>query len=96
MKKYRKIILILFLIFIFTVSFEVERVFSAEDKEQNGFVAPDTRSEEFWASAAARYKNQPHVLFGIYNEPFNISWDVWKNGGVVTDYDETDDAFSMH
>jgi len=37
----------------------------------------------FWTEVAGRYKNHPAVLFDILNEPFNISWEVWKNGGFV-------------
>lgn len=40
---------------------------------------------EFWTDAAARYKNHPAVIFGLFNEPHGISWDVWKNGGEVTE-----------
>lgn len=44
---------------------------------------PDTNSIVFWRDASLRYKNDDAVLFGIYNEPKNVSWDVWKNGGTV-------------
>lgn len=45
--------------------------------------APTDDSVAFWKDAAARYKNNPAVLFDIYNEPGGIGWDVWKNGGPV-------------
>ena len=44
---------------------------------------PDMNSVEFWKSCAAAYKNRPGVLFDLYNETHNISWDLWKNGGKV-------------
>ena len=47
--------------------------------------APDDASVAFWKDVAARYKNNPAVLFDIFNEPTGIGWDVWKNGGAVTD-----------
>ncbi len=34
----------------------------------------------FWQEAAAKYANNPTVLFGILNEPHSVSWDVWRNG----------------
>lgn len=46
---------------------------------------PDDNSTTFWNDVAARYANDPYVLFDLYNEPRNVSWDVWKNGGNVTE-----------
>jgi len=37
----------------------------------------------FWKEVAEKYKNHPAVLFDIINEPCNISWEVWRNGGFV-------------
>lgn len=37
----------------------------------------------FWEELATKYKNHPAVLFDIINEPHNISWEVWRNGGFV-------------
>ncbi len=39
----------------------------------------------FWQDAAVRYKNHPGVIFGLLNEAHTISWEVWRNGGDVTD-----------
>jgi endoglucanase len=41
----------------------------------------DTNSIEFWKSVADFYKDDGRVLFELYNEPHDISWDVWLNGG---------------
>jgi len=49
------------------------------------FHAPEERDVAFWKDAAARYKNNPAVLFDIFNEPGGISWQVWRNGGEVQD-----------
>ena len=49
---------------------------------------PDLNSAFFWQSAAKRYANDPAVLFDLYNEPRDVSWDVWKSGGVVTEKDD--------
>lgn len=45
--------------------------------------APDDKAVEFWKDAAARYKNNPAVLFDLYNEPTGIAWEIWRNGGTV-------------
>ena len=45
------------------------------------FGAPKPEHVEFWKDAAARYKNNPAVLFELFNEPHGISWPVWRNGG---------------
>ena len=49
------------------------------------FGAPTDDSVDFWKEAAARYKNHPAVLFDLFNEPHDISWEVWRNGGTVED-----------
>jgi endoglucanase len=43
----------------------------------------DVNSIQFWSEVADVYKNDPHVLFELFNEPFDISWDVWLNGGAT-------------
>jgi hypothetical protein len=40
---------------------------------------------QFWKEVAARYKNDGRVLFELYNEPHDISWDTWLNGGPSGD-----------
>lgn len=47
--------------------------------------APQQKHAAFWADVAAKYKNHPAVLFELLNEPHDITWDVWQNGGPVTD-----------
>ena len=44
---------------------------------------PDRYSVDFWKSCAKEYKNKPGVLFDLYNETHDITWDLWKNGGPV-------------
>jgi endoglucanase len=41
----------------------------------------DVNSTTFWAEVAGRYKNDGRVLFELYNEPHDVTWGVWKNGG---------------
>lgn len=46
---------------------------------------PDKHSVIFWRDLATHFKNYPNVIFGLYNEPHDVSWAVWLNGGTVTD-----------
>ena len=50
-------------------------------KQIGQHVMPDQNSVEFWKSCATAYKNHPAVIFDLYNEPHNVTWDVWRNGG---------------
>ncbi len=44
---------------------------------------PDDNSLAFWKAVAPVYANHPAVLFGLYNEPFEVSWETWRDGGLV-------------
>ncbi len=44
---------------------------------------PDDNSLLFWKDLAKRYANHPAVLFDLYNEPHDVSWEVWQSGGDV-------------
>jgi hypothetical protein len=46
---------------------------------------PDTNSVVFWRAFAPVFANDPAVLYDLYNEPHDVSWDVWLHGGTVTD-----------
>jgi hypothetical protein len=46
---------------------------------------PDDHSADFWASAAKEFANDPAVLFDLYNEPGNVSWAVWRDGGNLVE-----------
>jgi endoglucanase len=48
-------------------------------------VMPDRHSVDFWHDVATRYKNHPNVIFGLYNEPHDAPWNVWRDGGTITD-----------
>ena len=43
----------------------------------------DMRSVTFWKAVAARYADNPLVLFDLFNEPHDISDTVWRLGGTV-------------
>jgi endoglucanase len=56
----------------------------------------DAHSVIFWQQVAARYKNEPQVIFELYNEPkiggympSTTNWDTWLNGG-------TSSSFAVH
>jgi endoglucanase len=51
---------------------------------------PDADSVKFWQDVATRYASDGHVLFELYNEPHDIDWLTWKNGGTVTDVYDPD------
>ncbi len=44
---------------------------------------PDSDSVIFWNQVARRYANNPNVIFGLYNEPHDVSWSCWRNGGCT-------------
>jgi len=46
---------------------------------------PDMNSVTFWRDAARTFRNNPAVIYDLYNEPHDVTWDVWKNGGMVHD-----------
>jgi hypothetical protein len=46
---------------------------------------PDENSLEFWIDVAEKYSNNSAVLFGLYNEPHDITWKVWRDGGTVNE-----------
>jgi endoglucanase len=56
----------------------------------------DPHSTLFWQQVAAKYKNDPHVLFELYNEP-NLggyqpqsgNWQAWLNGDTTNSYGYT-------
>ncbi len=49
------------------------------------FRAPTQEHLDFWKDAAAHFKDHPAVLFDLFNEPHDTSWEVWKNGGFVAE-----------
>jgi hypothetical protein len=36
----------------------------------------------FWTSVAGTFKNDPYVLFDLFNEPYANSWQCWLNGST--------------
>ncbi len=44
-------------------------------------VAPDAdHAPAFWSSVASTFKDDPSVMFELFNEPRDISWSCWRDG----------------
>lgn len=46
---------------------------------------PDQNSLAFWKDVAPVYRDNPAVLFDLYNEPTHVNWDQWFKGGPLTE-----------
>jgi hypothetical protein len=44
----------------------------------------DQNSITFWTQVATKYKNNPSIMFELYNEPMQIPWTIWKDGGSLS------------
>jgi hypothetical protein len=54
------------------------------------FGAPKDAHVAFWKACAEAYKDNPAVIFELFNEAHDISWEVWKHGGPVGGGKRTD------
>jgi hypothetical protein len=61
----------------------------ALDLHRFGFPRPE--HVLFWKDAATRFRNHPAVLFELFNEPHDISWKLWRDGGNLTDSKNKDE-----
>ncbi len=43
-------------------------------------MADADHAPEFWSAVASYFKEDPAVLFDLYNEPSGISWSCWRDG----------------
>ncbi|MDE1836469.1 MAG: cellulase family glycosylhydrolase [Euryarchaeota archaeon] len=43
-------------------------------------MADQDHAPAFWASLAGAFRNDSLVIFDLYNEPHDISWNCWENG----------------
>jgi endoglucanase len=46
---------------------------------------PDTNSLTFWRQVAAAFRTDGRVWLELYNEPHDVPWSVWRDGGQVRD-----------
>jgi hypothetical protein len=56
---------------------------------------PDSGAVQWWTTIAARYQSNPLVGFDLYNEPHDVTDDVWRNGGTLTSSGVTYTAAGM-
>ncbi|MEV4421062.1 glycoside hydrolase family 5 protein [Patulibacter sp. NPDC049589] len=49
---------------------------------------PDADSLDFWRQVAQRYEDRSGVIFDLYNEPHDVSWSCWRDGGCTTESSE--------
>lgn len=56
------------------------------------FRAPKQEHADFWKDVSTKYANHPAVLFDVFNEPYGISWEVWRDGGFVGKDQGTDES----
>ena len=53
-------------------------------KAQDNDMANSPGAINFWNAVASRYANNRLVAFDLYNEPHNVSDQVWLNGGTAS------------
>ena len=56
------------------------------------FRAPKQEHADFWKDFAMLYKDHPAVLFDVFNEPHDVSWEVWRNGGFIGTKEGVDES----
>ncbi len=45
---------------------------------------PDAGKDlSFWQDIATIYRSDPGVIFDLFGEPHDISWNIWLNGGTI-------------
>jgi hypothetical protein len=50
---------------------------------KNGEPMPASRTLAAWRTLAHRYGSDPQVIFDVWNEPQQVTWPQWRNGGVL-------------
>lgn len=45
------------------------------------FRAPTAEHVAFWKDVATTYKDDPAVIFELFNEPYDMTWEIWRDGG---------------
>lgn len=65
---------------------DLHRIDSALDLNEQRPM-PNDASITFWTELANEFKSNPEVMFELYNEPFDVDWNEWENGGTRDGYD---------
>lgn len=40
----------------------------------------------FWSSIATTFKNDPFIIFDLFNEPYIMNWFCWRDGSTATNH----------
>jgi len=48
-----------------------------------------------WKEIAQKYKGNSRVFFELFNEPRDVSWNVWRNGGQITCGNQNEQGVGM-
>jgi hypothetical protein len=48
-------------------------------------MADHDHAPAFWSSVARQFRSDPAVMFDLYNEPHDISWQCWRDGCFLPD-----------
>ncbi len=48
-------------------------------------VMPDDSATTFWSQIAQTFGDNHRLILNLYNEPHDMNWGTWKNGGTVSD-----------
>jgi endoglucanase len=63
-----------------------EAPFPIPDEIEHGGVQyqmPDINAIPFWRDLAQHYAHDPRVIFELFSEPHDVSWQIWRDGGTV-------------
>jgi len=61
-----------------------DNVKSGSPYKSKDSLIPKTEDVTYWKAIAAHYKSNPMVMYDVFNEPVEPSWDVWLHGGGKT------------
>lgn len=53
------------------------------------------QATRFWGSVAAEFKDNTSVLFDLYNEPQNVDWPCWRDGGCTAFQGDPSNEFAV-
>lgn len=74
----------------FAVILDLAGTAPGSELSNNQEMMPDAHSLDFWRSAATTFRDNPLVLFDLFNEPWpdnaadtTAAWTCWLNGGCV-------------
>jgi endoglucanase len=46
-------------------------------------------SVDFWQSVATTFADNPNIVFDVFNEPFGVDWDCWRDGCDLSEGPDT-------